>query len=193
MGDHRPRGRRDGRTHPARPRQERRQGEEGEQLFQEQGGIWGKAKLKLCSRRRQGGTHPFLPQSRPCRVQSRCASSSPRAMASNQCPPSPLLVRVSEPGLQGTLRRKLERYFQSRLSGGGECTVRALGPDDPDIFVVKFLERAGEPRARAGGAKAVPAAQPRWIPGKLSVSGPRREGGRKYGTVWWGTETEGTC
>ncbi|XP_019508261.1 PREDICTED: E3 ubiquitin-protein ligase DTX3L [Hipposideros armiger] len=67
-------------------------------------------------------------------------------MASNQCPPSPLLVRVSEPGLQGTLRRKLERYFQSRLSGGGECTVRPLGPDDPDIFVVKFLERAAKER-----------------------------------------------
>lgn len=114
-------------------------------------------------------------------------------MASDQRPPSPLLVRLSEPGLPGPLSRKLECYFQSRRSGGGECSVRPLGSDAPGIFRVKFLERAGEPRARAGGAKAVPAARPRGTAGELGASGPRREGGRKYGTVWRGTETEGPC
>nr|XP_023407496.1 E3 ubiquitin-protein ligase DTX3L-like isoform X2 [Loxodonta africana]XP_023407497.1 E3 ubiquitin-protein ligase DTX3L-like isoform X2 [Loxodonta africana] len=62
-------------------------------------------------------------------------------MASAPCPPSPLVVRVSEPGPR--LRRKLESYFQSRRSGGGECTVRALGDSAPDTFRVEFRERAG--------------------------------------------------
>ncbi|XP_070262421.1 E3 ubiquitin-protein ligase DTX3L isoform X2 [Myotis yumanensis] len=61
------------------------------------------------------------------------ASSSPS-------PPSPLLVRVSEPGLKN-LRRKLELYFQSRQSGGGECEVQALGDG---VFGVKFLDRAAK-------------------------------------------------
>lgn len=85
-----------------------------------------------------------LPQSLPSSVRSRCASSTPRAMDSNRRPPSPLLVRVSEPYLQLPLHRKLERYFQSRLSGGGECTVRPVGPDRPGSFVVQFLERAAK-------------------------------------------------
>nr|XP_019569583.1 PREDICTED: E3 ubiquitin-protein ligase DTX3L [Rhinolophus sinicus] len=65
-------------------------------------------------------------------------------MDSNRRPPSPLLVRVSEPYLQLPLHRKLERYFQSRLSGGGECTVRPVGPNRPGSFVVQFLERAAK-------------------------------------------------
>ncbi|KAM6162457.1 E3 ubiquitin-protein ligase DTX3L [Erethizon dorsatum] len=56
-------------------------------------------------------------------------------------PPSPLLARVSEdaPGLHW----KLERYFQSRDSGGGECTVRSWSRD-PGTFLVKFRERAAK-------------------------------------------------
>ncbi|XP_054569896.1 E3 ubiquitin-protein ligase DTX3L isoform X2 [Eptesicus fuscus] len=60
-------------------------------------------------------------------------------MASNPSPPSPLLVRVSEPGLN--LTRKLESYFQSRRSGGGECSVRSLGSG---AYRVEFLERAAK-------------------------------------------------
>lgn len=93
------------------------------------------------------------------KLEAPCPSLGPAAsgaaMASNRRPPSPLLVRVSEPGLHVHLHRKLESYFQSRRSGGGECTVRPLGPSDQGAFLVEFLERAGEPRARAGGAKAV--------------------------------------
>ncbi|XP_004373684.1 E3 ubiquitin-protein ligase DTX3L isoform X1 [Trichechus manatus latirostris] len=63
-------------------------------------------------------------------------------MASEACPPSPLLVRVSESGPR--LRRKLESYFQSRRSGGGECTVRAVGDSAPDTFRVEFRERAAK-------------------------------------------------
>uniref|UniRef100_A0A8D1F996 E3 ubiquitin-protein ligase n=1 Tax=Sus scrofa TaxID=9823 RepID=A0A8D1F996_PIG len=63
-------------------------------------------------------------------------------MASNGCPPSPLLVRVSQPGTR--LQRKLEKYFQSRESGGGECTVQALDRNNPDTFRVQFLQRAGK-------------------------------------------------
>lgn len=85
-----------------------------------------------------------LPQSLPSSVRSRCASSTPGAMDSNRRPPSPLLVRVSEPNLQLPLHRKLERYFQSRHSGGGECTVRPQGPGSPGVFVVEFLERAAK-------------------------------------------------
>ncbi|XP_020768420.2 E3 ubiquitin-protein ligase DTX3L isoform X1 [Odocoileus virginianus] len=65
-------------------------------------------------------------------------------MASSLCPPSPLLVRVSHPGTR--LQWKLEKYFQSRESGGGECTVRALDRSDPNsnTFRVQFLQRAGK-------------------------------------------------
>ncbi|XP_036204228.1 E3 ubiquitin-protein ligase DTX3L-like isoform X1 [Myotis myotis] len=59
--------------------------------------------------------------------------------SSNPSPPSPLLVRVSEPGLN--LRRKLEGYFQSRQSRGGECTIRDLGDG---AFRVEFLDRAAK-------------------------------------------------
>ncbi|XP_062957805.1 E3 ubiquitin-protein ligase DTX3L [Cynocephalus volans] len=64
-------------------------------------------------------------------------------MACSLPPPSPLLVRVSEPGPR--LHRKLESYFQSpRLSGGGECTVRPLGLGAPNTFRVEFRERAAK-------------------------------------------------
>uniref|UniRef100_A0A8C6E6B9 E3 ubiquitin-protein ligase n=1 Tax=Moschus moschiferus TaxID=68415 RepID=A0A8C6E6B9_MOSMO len=69
-------------------------------------------------------------------------------MASSPCPPSPLLVRVSHrvshPGTR--LRWKLEKYFQSRESGGGECTVLALDRSDPnsDTFRLQFVQRAGK-------------------------------------------------
>uniref|UniRef100_A0A8C3YVC9 E3 ubiquitin-protein ligase n=1 Tax=Catagonus wagneri TaxID=51154 RepID=A0A8C3YVC9_9CETA len=63
-------------------------------------------------------------------------------MASKRCPPSPLLVRVSQPGTR--LQRKLEKYFQSRQSGGGECTVQVLDHNNPDTFRVQFLQRAGK-------------------------------------------------
>ncbi|KAB1283761.1 E3 ubiquitin-protein ligase DTX3L [Camelus dromedarius] len=63
-------------------------------------------------------------------------------MASILCPPSPLFVRVSQPGIR--LQRKLEKYFQSRESGGGECTVRALDPSDQGTYRVDFQQRAGK-------------------------------------------------
>ncbi|KAL2805006.1 E3 ubiquitin-protein ligase DTX3L [Daubentonia madagascariensis] len=63
-------------------------------------------------------------------------------MASSLCPPSPLLVRVSESGPR--VRRKLESYFQSRASGGGECTVRPVDPSAPGTFRVEFRERAAK-------------------------------------------------
>nr|XP_023407492.1 uncharacterized protein LOC104846158 isoform X1 [Loxodonta africana]XP_023407493.1 uncharacterized protein LOC104846158 isoform X1 [Loxodonta africana]XP_023407494.1 uncharacterized protein LOC104846158 isoform X1 [Loxodonta africana]XP_023407495.1 uncharacterized protein LOC104846158 isoform X1 [Loxodonta africana] len=113
-------------------------------------------------------------------------------MASAPCPPSPLVVRVSEPGPR--LRRKLESYFQSRRSGGGECTVRALGDSAPDTFRVEFRERAGElwaaeVRARAGGAKpswaspagvlleAAPADPGERAGERMALSGGTRTGG----------------
>ncbi|XP_004578325.2 E3 ubiquitin-protein ligase DTX3L [Ochotona princeps] len=68
-------------------------------------------------------------------------------MDSRLSPPSPLLVRVSE--CFPRVRLKLELYFQSRQSGGGECTVRAVGLEAPDTFQVKFLERAAKERAVA--------------------------------------------
>lgn len=70
-------------------------------------------------------------------------------MASSLGPPSPLLVRVSHPGTR--LEWKLEKYFQSRKSGGGECTVVALDRSDPtsNTFRVQFKQRAGELRAGA--------------------------------------------
>lgn len=37
---------------------------------------------------------------------------------------------------------KLEIYFQSRASGGGECSVHPVGPGASDTFEVKFLEKA---------------------------------------------------
>ncbi|KAI4579151.1 hypothetical protein MJT46_000519 [Ovis ammon polii x Ovis aries] len=65
-------------------------------------------------------------------------------MASSLGPPSPLLVRVSHPGTR--LEWKLEKYFQSRKSGGGECTVVALDRSDPNsnTFRVQFEQRAGK-------------------------------------------------
>ncbi|XP_035949620.1 E3 ubiquitin-protein ligase DTX3L [Halichoerus grypus] len=63
-------------------------------------------------------------------------------MASTLRPPSPLLVRVSEPSPH--TRWKLEIYFQSQKSGGGECTVQPLYHRDQVTFLVKFLERAAK-------------------------------------------------
>ncbi|KAM6223950.1 E3 ubiquitin-protein ligase DTX3L [Rhynchocyon petersi] len=63
-------------------------------------------------------------------------------MAAPCGPPSPLLVRASEP--LPRLSRKLESYFQSRRSGGGECTVRALGDSAPDVFRVHFVDRTAK-------------------------------------------------
>ncbi|XP_041620418.1 E3 ubiquitin-protein ligase DTX3L isoform X1 [Vulpes lagopus] len=59
-------------------------------------------------------------------------------------PPSPLLVRVPQAG-PGT-RWKLGVYFQSRSSGGGECSVQPAHPGDQATFQVKFLERAAKER-----------------------------------------------
>uniref|UniRef100_A0A8C0NA79 E3 ubiquitin-protein ligase n=1 Tax=Canis lupus familiaris TaxID=9615 RepID=A0A8C0NA79_CANLF len=58
-------------------------------------------------------------------------------------PPSPLLVRVPQAGPR--TRWKLGVYFQSRSSGGGECTCSAH-PGDQVTFQVKFLERAAKER-----------------------------------------------
>ncbi|XP_012497473.1 PREDICTED: E3 ubiquitin-protein ligase DTX3L [Propithecus coquereli] len=63
-------------------------------------------------------------------------------MASSLCPPSPLLVRLSE--TVPRVHRRLEIYFQSRASGGGECTVRPVGHSAPDTFQVEFRERAAK-------------------------------------------------
>ncbi|XP_045396104.1 E3 ubiquitin-protein ligase DTX3L [Lemur catta] len=63
-------------------------------------------------------------------------------MAAGVCPPSPLLVRVSE--TVPRLHWRLEKYFQSRASGGGECTVRPVGHCGPDTFQVEFRERAAK-------------------------------------------------
>uniref|UniRef100_A0A8C7BAW9 E3 ubiquitin-protein ligase n=1 Tax=Neovison vison TaxID=452646 RepID=A0A8C7BAW9_NEOVI len=65
-------------------------------------------------------------------------------MASALCPPSPLLVRVSESSRR--TRWKLEIYFQSQQSGGGECTVQPLYHRDQVTFLVKFAERAAKER-----------------------------------------------
>lgn len=72
------------------------------------------------------------------------ASKTPTAMASSPCPPSPLLVRLPE-SIRWA-RRKLEKYFQSRASEGGECSVQPVGPSAPDTFQVNFLERAAKER-----------------------------------------------
>lgn len=61
-------------------------------------------------------------------------------MASSPDPPSPLLVRLPES--IPWAHRKLEIYFQSRASGGGECSVQPVGPSAPDTFEVKFLKKA---------------------------------------------------
>ncbi|XP_007942102.1 E3 ubiquitin-protein ligase DTX3L [Orycteropus afer afer] len=70
-------------------------------------------------------------------------------MASAPSPPSPLLARVSK--AEPRLCRKLEIYFQSRRSDGGECTVRALGDRAPDTFQVEFKERAAKERVLKKG------------------------------------------
>ncbi|CAO2631694.1 E3 ubiquitin-protein ligase DTX3L [Lemmus lemmus] len=70
-------------------------------------------------------------------------------MASSPCPPSPLLVRLPE-----SISRahwKLEKYFQSRASDGGECSVQSVGPSAPDTFEVNFLERAAKERVLKKG------------------------------------------
>lgn len=79
-------------------------------------------------------------------------------MASSPDPPSPLLVRLRESIPRA--HRKLEIYFQSRASGGGECSVQPVGPSAPDTFEVKFLEKAGE----LGQGKQGKAWVQRWIP-----------------------------
>ncbi|XP_055965379.1 E3 ubiquitin-protein ligase DTX3L [Sorex fumeus] len=61
-------------------------------------------------------------------------------MASRRRPPSPLRVRLSPPDPR--LHRKLERYFQSRQSGGGECTVRPVDGGEPGVYLVRFREPA---------------------------------------------------
>lgn len=63
-------------------------------------------------------------------------------MASEDDPPSPLLVRVRESVPR--LPWKLEKYFQSRKADGGECTVRRGGGGAQGPFEVQFRERAGE-------------------------------------------------
>ncbi|XP_049641844.1 E3 ubiquitin-protein ligase DTX3L isoform X2 [Suncus etruscus] len=65
-------------------------------------------------------------------------------MACRSDPPSPMLVRVSHSGPR--LHRKLELYFQSRSSGGGECTVRPHDQGGPDTFLVRFQARADKER-----------------------------------------------
>ncbi|KAL6029934.1 hypothetical protein STEG23_028862 [Scotinomys teguina] len=70
-------------------------------------------------------------------------------MASSPCPPSPLLARLSEAIPKA--HWKLEKYFQSRASGGGECSVQAVGPSAPDTFEVKFLKRAAKERVLEKG------------------------------------------
>ncbi|KAG8521994.1 E3 ubiquitin-protein ligase DTX3L [Galemys pyrenaicus] len=70
-------------------------------------------------------------------------------MAERRDPPSPLLARVSEPGQR--LQWKLEGYFQSRASGGGECTVRPVDRLNPTNFLVQFKERADKERVLEKG------------------------------------------
>ncbi|XP_041911754.1 E3 ubiquitin-protein ligase DTX3L-like [Arvicola amphibius] len=65
-------------------------------------------------------------------------------MASRPCLPSPLLVRLPESISRA--HRKLEIYFQSQASGGGECSVQPMGPSAPDTFEVNFIERAAKER-----------------------------------------------
>uniref|UniRef100_H0XQN8 E3 ubiquitin-protein ligase n=1 Tax=Otolemur garnettii TaxID=30611 RepID=H0XQN8_OTOGA len=65
-------------------------------------------------------------------------------MASSLCPTSPLLVRVSESAPR--TRYKLEIYFQSRASAGGECTVQPVESGEPGTFRVLFREREAKER-----------------------------------------------
>ncbi|XP_063081153.1 E3 ubiquitin-protein ligase DTX3L isoform X1 [Cavia porcellus] len=72
-------------------------------------------------------------------------------------PPAPalsLLARVSEvaPGL----RWKLEKYFQSRESGGGECTVQPCGRGERGAFLVHFAERAAKERVLKNKEHQIP-------------------------------------
>lgn len=154
----------------------------------------GKAKLKLCAPERRGGGTP-APARPSCVAATRGAIPERTAMASSLDPPSPLLVRVSHPAKH--LQRKLEKYFQSRKSGGGECTVVALDRSDPNsnTFRVQFEQRAGELRAGAGGgvATAFPGGAPPGVPCRPSSSLSRREGGRKSGTVRWEPGSGGSC
>ena len=160
-------------------------------LFQEPRRISGKEKLKLCAPGRRGGGTPAL--ARPsCVVATHGAIPERTAMASSLCPPSPLLVRASHPGTR--LQWKLEKYFQSRESGGGECTVQALDRSDANsnTFRVQFLQRAGELRVRAGGQS--PSLEgPPGVPCRPSSSLSRRDGGKKSGTVRWEPGSGGSC
>ncbi|XP_042523461.1 E3 ubiquitin-protein ligase DTX3L isoform X2 [Dipodomys spectabilis] len=63
-------------------------------------------------------------------------------------PPSPLVVRLSQTIQKrpGTISRKLERYFQTKASGGGECSVRPGSHSGPDTFLVEFADRAAKKR-----------------------------------------------
>uniref|UniRef100_A0A8D2CNR7 E3 ubiquitin-protein ligase n=1 Tax=Sciurus vulgaris TaxID=55149 RepID=A0A8D2CNR7_SCIVU len=70
-------------------------------------------------------------------------------MASSPCPLSPLFVRVSESIPRPRLR--LEGYFQSPLSDGGECTVQAVYQSAPGTFQVVFKERAAKERVLKKG------------------------------------------
>ncbi|XP_039096580.1 E3 ubiquitin-protein ligase DTX3L [Hyaena hyaena] len=65
-------------------------------------------------------------------------------MASTVRPPSPLLVHVSE--ATPRTRWKLEIYFQSQMSGGGECVVQPLCYGDQVSFQVKFMEKEAKER-----------------------------------------------
>ncbi|KAL1789185.1 E3 ubiquitin-protein ligase DTX3L [Sigmodon hispidus] len=71
-------------------------------------------------------------------------------MASSPCPPSPLLARLQESIPRA--HRKLEKYFQSRASEGGECSVQPVGAD---TFEVKFLDQAAKERVLKKGEHQV--------------------------------------
>ncbi|XP_048202724.1 E3 ubiquitin-protein ligase DTX3L [Perognathus longimembris pacificus] len=61
-------------------------------------------------------------------------------------PPSPLVVRLAQAVQKppATVSRKLERYFQTKASGGGECRVRPGSHSAPDTFLVEFADRAAK-------------------------------------------------
>ncbi|XP_023557990.1 E3 ubiquitin-protein ligase DTX3L [Octodon degus] len=81
-------------------------------------------------------------ESEPSDVESEPSALEPEPSVVEPGSPYELLVRVStgSPGL----RWKLEKYFQSRDSGGGECTVRPWCPKESDTFLVKFREKAAK-------------------------------------------------
>ncbi|KAM7321974.1 hypothetical protein ACRRTK_018815 [Alexandromys fortis] len=56
------------------------------------------------------------------------------------------LLEIRLPESNSRAHRKLEIYFQSRASEGGECSVQPLGPSAPNTFHVNFLERAAKER-----------------------------------------------